>query len=72
VAAPEGGRRKEADATSRQVEAGKMSEAEGRFLVDGFESTIRDYLHDLDDDASYAAPCGPVVRPRRTGRLSFW
>src|SRR6185437_7663542 len=39
------------DATRARVAAGELSEADGSRITEGFESTIRNYVHDRSQDA---------------------
>ena len=48
------------DATRVEVEAGRLTEQEGNFIIDGHEQVIRDYLHDKASEAKVRAASGQV------------
>lgn len=63
------------DATRVETEAGRLTEKEGNFIIDGHEQVIRDYLHDKGSEAKIAATSGqvsdiPAVRKSLGGLLS--
>jgi hypothetical protein len=48
------------DATRAEVSAGRLSEKDGQFIIDGHERVIRNYIHDKTNDAKIAAAAGQV------------
>jgi hypothetical protein len=48
------------DATRAEVEAGRLTEKEGKFITDGHEQVIRDYVHDKGNEAKILASTGQV------------
>jgi hypothetical protein len=46
------------DATRLQVERGQLTQAEGANYIDGFEKTIRNYIHDHSNEALVLAQAG--------------
>jgi len=48
------------DATRREIEAGRLTEQEGNFIIDGHEQVIRNYVRDKGSDAKVSAASGQV------------
>lgn len=64
------------DATRAEIEAGRLSEGEGNFIIDGHERVIRNYIHDKTNEAMVMAAGGqvssiPAVRKSLSGLLSI-
>lgn len=48
------------DATRVEIEAGRLTEQEGNFIIDGHEQVIRNYIHDKASEAKVRAATGQV------------
>jgi hypothetical protein len=62
------------DSIRRQVETGRMSQEDGDRSIDGFETQIRDYIHDKGNDAYVLAATGqasdiPAISKHLSGIL---
>jgi hypothetical protein len=63
------------DATRAQIHSGRLNDKEGNFIIDGFEHTIRDYLHDKSNETRVTAAQGrasdiPTIAKSLQGPLS--